>query len=116
MILGQKNHHMDIGKMTLLMIILEHCCIFIMEKVRLQRKKWKKEDWFKLAYIPEDLNKELRITITVEEAQYLRELLHNIDNRILKSLHDKVSHVLFQISKVSDEPYKRNSKSNNIYW
>ena len=116
MILGQKNHHMDIGKMTLLMIILGHCCIFIMEKVRLQRKKWKKEDWFKLAYIPEDLNKELRITITVEEAQYLRELLHNIDNRILKSLHDKVSHVLFQISKVSDEPYKRNSKSNNSYW
>ena len=66
-------------------------------------KKWKKEDWFKLAYIPEDLHKELRINITVEEAQYLRELLHKVDNRILKSLHDKVSNALFQMGKVSDE-------------
>ena len=56
-----------------------------------------------MAYIPEDLNKELRIVITVEEAQYLRELLHNVDNRILKNLHDKVSHALLQMWKVSDE-------------
>jgi hypothetical protein len=56
-----------------------------------------------LAYIPEDLNKELKIIITVEEAQYLRELLHNVDNRILKNLHYKVSHALFQMWKVSDE-------------
>ncbi len=67
----------------------------------------KKEDWFKLAYIPEDLNKELKITITVEEAQYLRELLHKVDNRILKSLHDKVSHALFQMGEVSDESLEK---------
>ena len=67
------------------------------------KKKWKKEDWFKLAYIPEDLQKELKIIITVEEAQYLRELLHEVDSRILKSLHDKVSDALFQIGEVSNE-------------
>jgi len=61
------------------------------------KKKWKKEDWSELAYIPEDLQKELRIIITVEEAQYLRDLLHEVDSRILKSLHDKVSNALFQI-------------------
>ena len=56
-----------------------------------------------MAYIPEDLRKELRIIITVEEAQYLRELLHKVDNRILKSLHDKVSNELFQMGKASNE-------------
>ncbi|HEX2408972.1 MAG TPA: hypothetical protein VHJ38_17355 [Nitrososphaeraceae archaeon] len=56
-----------------------------------------------MAYIPEDLRKELRIIITVEEAQYLRELLHKVDNRILKSLHDKVSNALFQMGKASNE-------------
>jgi hypothetical protein len=56
-----------------------------------------------VAYIPEDLRKELRIIITVEEAQYLRELLHKVDNRILKSLHDKVSNELFQMGKASNE-------------
>jgi hypothetical protein len=81
-------------------------------KMEITKRKWKKEDWFKLAYIPEDLNKELSIIITVEEAQYLRELLHNVDNRILKSLHDKVSHALFQMWEVSEI---RNSKSNS-YW
>jgi hypothetical protein len=49
------------------------------------------------------LQKELRIIITVEEAQYLRELLHEVNSRILKSLHDKVSNALFEIGGVSDE-------------
>ena len=86
----------------------------MMEKVKLQRKNEKKEDWFKLAYIPEDLNKELRIIITVEEAQYLRELLHNVDNRILKSLHDKVSDALFQMWEVSDESLSDNIVTREI--
>ncbi|HJT86183.1 MAG TPA: hypothetical protein VJ697_17010 [Nitrososphaeraceae archaeon] len=49
------------------------------------------------------MQKELRIIITVEEAQYLRELLHEVNSRILKSLHDKVSNALFEIGGVSDE-------------
>ncbi|HET7644245.1 MAG TPA: hypothetical protein VFK40_12100 [Nitrososphaeraceae archaeon] len=49
------------------------------------------------------MQKEFKIIITVEEAQYLRELLHEVDSRILKSLHDKVSDALFQIGGVSNE-------------
>jgi ABC-type Mn2+/Zn2+ transport system ATPase subunit len=99
-----KDHLMDIGKKgdTFDDIIRRLLDIYD-GKSEITKKKWKKEDWFKLAYIPEDLNKELRIIITIEEALYLRELLHNVDNRILKSLHNKVSHVLFQMGQVSDE-------------
>ena len=43
-----------------------------------------------IAYIPEYLGEDIKISITLEEADFLKQLLHNVDNRILKNLYDKV--------------------------
>ena len=43
-----------------------------------------------IAYIPEYLGEDIKISITLEEADFLKHLLHNVDNRILKNLYDKV--------------------------
>jgi Transposase DDE domain len=47
-----------------------------------------------IAYIPEYLGEDIKISITLEEADFLKHLLHNVDNRILKNLYDKVCKAL----------------------
>ena len=47
-----------------------------------------------IAYIPEYLGEDIKISITLEEADFLKHLLHNVDNRILKNVYDKVCKAL----------------------
>jgi hypothetical protein len=47
-----------------------------------------------IAYIPEYLGEDIKISITLEEADFLKHLLHNVNNRILKNVYDKVCKAL----------------------
>ena len=47
-----------------------------------------------IAYIPEYLGEDIKISITLQEADFLKHLLHSVNNRILKNVYDKVCKAL----------------------
>ncbi len=48
-----------------------------------------------MAYIPEDLENTINIIITYEEAEFILQLLHKSDHRVLKSIYQKVQNEVY---------------------